>query len=316
MSNSPYIVRNYQPEDFDKLLMLKAEAEKLEPTGRAVLSQVITENLGRPNYSPGKDLFLVEMAGKSVGYLDMAPELAIGRVILDCWVHPEYRKRGLATTLLAYALVRAKELGAKVAHVNVMEDDVAGGKILSRLGFSCVRRFLELRLEIAMVRWLNAGQSSIMHQHLKRGDEEALVRIQNRSFGGTWGYNPNSVEEIIYKTNLSNHSPKDVVLTYDGDEVVGYCWAEITNQDETAEDQRKGRVYMMGTDPDYRGKGVGKKVLLAGLAHLKNRGAAIAELTVDSQNKVASALYESIGFKIQASSLWYEKTIDQGAGAR
>ena len=67
---------------------------------------------------------------------------------------------------------------------------------------------------------------------------------------------------------------------------------------------------MLGVDPDYRGKGVGKGVLLAGLSYLKSKGLRVAELTVDSRNKVACSLYQSVGFKTWLSSLWYEKVID------
>jgi mycothiol synthase len=67
---------------------------------------------------------------------------------------------------------------------------------------------------------------------------------------------------------------------------------------------------MVGTDPDYRGRGVGRRVLLAGLAHLRSKGLPVTELTVDSENKVARALYRSVGFEIRTSSLWYEKVID------
>ena len=69
---------------------------------------------------------------------------------------------------------------------------------------------------------------------------------------------------------------------------------------------------MLGADPDYRGKGVGKRALLAGLAHLKSKGLQVAELTVDSGNKAALTLYRSVGFKVWMSSLWYEKAINQG----
>ena len=66
---------------------------------------------------------------------------------------------------------------------------------------------------------------------------------------------------------------------------------------------------MLGADPDYRGRGEGKKVLLAGLAHLKSKGIRVAELTVDSESKAACALYQSIGFRVRTSSFWYEKAI-------
>ena len=67
---------------------------------------------------------------------------------------------------------------------------------------------------------------------------------------------------------------------------------------------------MLGVDPDYRGQGIGRELMMAGLARLRNRGLNVAELTVDSQNKVACALYKSIGFEVRANSFWYEKIID------
>ena len=310
MSDSTYTIRNYQPTDFNKFVLLNIEAEKLEPTGRCVSPQVIAEHLCRPNYSPEQDLFIVEITENIVGYLDVAPELTLGRVILDCWVHPAHRERGLATKLLSDAVHRAKELGAKVAHVNITEDNVVAKSALSKRGFECVRRFLELRLDMAKVRWQGIDQAALGCHHLQHGEEDKLAQIQNRSFAGTWGYNPNTVEEITYRTNLSNCSPEDVVLTCDGDKVTGYCWTGITYEGEAAVGERKGRIFMLGVDPDYRGRGVGKRVLLAGLAHLKSNGLRVAELTVDSENKVACALYWSIGFRVQTSSLWYEVVLE------
>jgi len=309
MSNPPYTIRNYQPKDFNKYVLLRIEAEKLEPTGRCISPQVIAEHLGQPNYSPEQDLFIVEIDGDIVGYMDIKPELTMERVILDCWVHPEHRRRGLATKLLGCAIRRARELGARVAHVNIMEDNAVAQRLLSRLGFERVRRFLELRLDIADVHWPDIDQATLGCRYLQRGEEDKLTQIQNRAFAGTWGYNPNTVEEITYRTNLSTYSPEDIVLTCEGDKVIGYCWTGIACKGGVPS-ERKGQIFMLGLDPDYRGKGIGKKILLAGLAHLKSRSLQVAELTVDSENKAACALYKSIGFKVRTISFWYEKVIN------
>ncbi|MFC1934366.1 GNAT family N-acetyltransferase [Chloroflexota bacterium] len=309
MSNSNYIIRTYQPADFNKYVLLRIAAEKLEPTGRCISPQGITEHLGWPSYSPEQDLFVAEVAGDIVGYMDVAPELTIGRVILDCWIHPEYRRRGLATRLLSYAIRRAKELGARIAHVNIPQDNVVAESVLSRLGFGCVRRFLELRLDMAKVHWQDIDQVALGCCHLRRGEENKLAHIQNRSFASTWGYNPNTVETITYRINLSNRSPEDVLLTYNGDQVIGFCWIEIASEKEADIGERKGRIFMLGADPDYRGRGVGKRVLLAGLAHLRSKGIQVTELTVDSENETACALYRSVGFEVRTGSLWYEKAI-------
>lgn len=307
MSNSLYNIRNYQPADFDKYVLLLAKAERLEPTGRCISPQVIAEQLERPNYSPEQDLFTL-WNQDIVGYIDINPELTIGRVVLDCWVHPEHRRRGLAKKLLSNAISRARLSGAKAAHVNVSEDNVIAIKVLTRLGFSLIRRFLELELNIDDVGELDIAQLAPGCCYLQPGEEYKLAQLQNRAFAGSWGYNPNTVEEITFRINSSTCSREDIVLVYEGDEAIGYCWTGISYE-EGIPSMRKGRILMLGVAPDCRGKGIGKKLVLAGLARLRNRGLKVAELTVDSQNKVACALYKSIGFKVRANSFWYGKVI-------
>jgi len=308
MNNPHYSIRNYQPADFNKYVQLIYIAEKLEPTGRCVSPQAVTEKLGRPNYSPEQDLFIVEIAGNFIGYMDIAPESIIKRVILDCWIYPEYRRRGLATKLLAHGTRHAQELRAKVAHVNIQGDNIIAKMVLSRLGFNSVRHFLELRLDMVEVRLPDIDQVASGCRHLRRGEEDKLTKIQNRAFTGTWGYNPNTVEEIIYFTNLNSCSTEDVIIVCDGDKVVSYCWT-VTAYDEGDAGRRRARISMLGTDPDYRGRGAGKRALLGGLAHLKNKGLRVVDLTVDSENKAACALYQSIGFEVRTGSLWYQKHI-------
>jgi len=307
MSNSLYNIRNYQPADFDKYVLLLAKAERLEPTGRCISPQVIAEQLERPNYSPEQDLFTL-WNQDIVGYIDINPELTIGRVVVDCWVHPEHRRRGLAKKLLSNAISRARLSGAKAAHVNVSEDNVIAIKVLTRLGFSLIRRFLELELNIDDVGELDIAQLAPGCCYLQPGEEYKLAQLQNRAFAGSWGYNPNTVEEITFRINSSTCSREDIVLVYEGDEAIGYCWTGISYE-EGIPSMRKGRILMLGVAPDCRGKGIGKKLVLAGLARLRNRGLKVAELTVDSQNKVACALYKSIGFKVRANSFWYGKVI-------
>ena len=156
----------------------------------------------------------------------------------------------------------------------------------------------------------NIDPTALSCHHLQCGKEDKLTQLQNRSFSGTWGYNPNTVEVITYHINLNNCSPEDVLLTFDHDKAIGYCWTEISYEREADIRERKGRIFMLGVDPDYRGRGVGRRVLLAGLAHLKSKGISIAELTVDSDNKAACTLYHSVGFEVHKSNFWYEKVMN------
>ena len=52
----------------------------------------------------------------------------------------------------------------------------------------------------------------------------------------------------------------------------------------------------MGVSAGERGKGVGKALIQAAIAKATERGLSRIELTVHSENKVAEALYTSVGF--------------------
>ena len=308
MDNPTCIIRNYRPADFDDYVKLYIEAANLAPGGRDCSRQAISESLNRPGYSPEKDLFIAETAGRVVGFINIIPELATERVILDCLVQPEHRGKHLATELLGQAIRRARELKAKVARVNVNQDNTVATRVLPRLGFRIARRFLELRLPLAETQLSGQSQPALPLRHMQPGEEEQLTQLQNRCFGNAWEYNPNTVEDMVYYLSLSHHSPEDIVLACEEDRLISYCWTEI--DPEATGTEKKGRIHMFGVDPDYRRQGIGKKALLAGLSYLKNKGVRTVELTVDSENEVAYALYRSVGFKKWATSLWYEKAID------
>ncbi len=309
MTDSPYIIRNYQPADFDSYVQLCREAENLKPSGHTVTPKIVAEWLNWPNYSPEKDLFMVEINGDIIGCLDLRPEPGISRTILNCYLRPGHRRKGLARKLLTRAMKRARELGAEVAHVNVPEDDEVAKTVLSRLGFNCIKRFHELKLDMARLDWQEAEEAAHKCRSLKRGEEDILTHIQNRSFTGTWGYNPNTPDTIAYYIRLGGFSPEKVILACEENDVTGYCWTEILH-DEESSSGLEGEIHMLGTDPDFRGRGIGRRALLAGLVYLRSKGVQVAGLTVDSDNTEACGLYKSVGFQLRKSYLWYEKTVN------
>jgi ribosomal protein S18 acetylase RimI-like enzyme len=109
---------------------------------------------------------------------------------------------------------------------------------------------------------------------------------------------------------MQSRSPQEVILTYEGIHPVGYCWTIITSKENESRAETKGQVHMLGVDPGYRRQEIGKAILHNGLKALNARGADIVELTVDSQNTAARALYESVGFAVYAKTEWYEKAVN------
>ncbi|MDP2719736.1 MAG: GNAT family N-acetyltransferase [Dehalococcoidia bacterium] len=298
-------IRNYLPADFEQYSSMFMETEKLGYESHDNLKNIVREALNRPGYSPGKDLFVVQDAGGIKGFMDILPEKGVERAVLKCYLQPEFRKQELFLKLLDSAHQRAKELNIPALQFNIPSRYKSAPNILTGLGFKHVRRHLDLVLDISAFPPADIGKEPLYFRKMAPGEEEILKDIQNRSFTGSWGYNPNTVEDIIYSLGLSRFPCQDVGFACDGDKITGFCWTRMhgTKGKET------GQVFMLGVGPESRGKGIGKWVLSNGLTRLKSRGALLVELTVDSRNKAARSLYRTAGFKEHASSIWYEKTV-------
>ncbi len=309
MNDFPFTIRNYLPADFDAYVQLHVESEQFDRSGRYFSSQALGEWLGQTGHSPENNLFIVETGGKIIGYISLIPEPGIGRVLLDCLVHPQHRRRGMATKLFSRAMQRAKEMGARVAQISIPEANVAAKRLVSSMGFKFIRRFLELKLDFYNIHLPDVKHGSFVIRELRSGEENKLTQLQNRSFVGTWGFNPNTTEEIVYRVNLSGSSPEDVIMAYEGDKPIGYCWTKVNAEKNAARAENRGQIHMAGVDPEYRRKGIGKEILLVGLSHLKGKGIDVVELTVDGRNQAARSLYESVGFEVSSTTLWYEKAV-------
>jgi mycothiol synthase len=311
MSNPTYIIRNYHTQDFDKLVQLAGEVQDLGQTWCLISPLDLIESVGQPIHSFDNNLFVVENAGEVVGFADVKQELNIGRVVLSFLIHPKHRRKGLPAKLIECGIGHTRELGVRIVHINILQECVTGKRLLNKMGFRFVRRFLELRLDLPKTLLPDISKMAPLFRHLECGEEDRLTEIQNRSFADSWGYNTNTLEEVIYRTSLPNFSPEDIILAWDAEKPIGYCWTRINFWKNKSTSESHGRIYMLGVDPDHRGRGIGKQVLLAGLSYLKSRGLRVVELTVDHKNKTACALYSSVGFKLWTSTLWYEKKLDE-----
>ncbi len=301
MSKSEYVFRNYNESDFAAFSKAFKQDKRIESP---------VDRVKRPGISPENNLFIAEYGKKMIGYALAEPELLINRVILHCWVHPNHRRKGVARELVNRIINRSEELNVQAVHVDISSNNSIARNELPKLGFKYIRRYLELFLDIETIPDKDLEKAGEECRQLLPGEEEKLVEVQNRAFANHWGYHPNTPETIAYDIGLSHRSSQDIVVTCEENSIQGYCWTEIIDIELDSGKKKHGIIYMIGTDPEYRGKGLGKKVLLAGLSYLKRKGINTVSLSVDSENRVAYELYRSMGFEERGSTLWYEKKLD------
>ena len=262
------------------------------------------EYLGQPNLRPERDCFLAEVDGTPAGYVLIVPELVIDRAIIEGAVAPAYRRRGVGRMLLDHGVAHSRSLGAKLAHVSASSAATAVRRLCEGAGFAEVNRQLQMRLDL---RDLVAGESAPSHvvRHLREGEEALITNLQNKAFAGSWGFAPNVPEELRYRLRMSGSRHEDaLILEVDG-KPSAYCWTKT----QTRGDQRVGLIWMIGVDPEMRGLGLGRAMLLASVDYLSRQGAESVELDVYADNAPAVGLYEATGFRRRGEVVFYEKRL-------
>jgi ribosomal protein S18 acetylase RimI-like enzyme len=274
-----------------------------------MLRSILDKKNTKPGYFPEKDLFLARQNNKIIAYGNIHSELKIGRIILHTYVIPGYRHTGILSRLFEACIERGREQRADRVHVYVSEHDKTRMKFLSSLQFSRVRSYLDLEIDLQRIPFEQKDLISVKKGYLKKGDEKILADLQNKTFSGSWGFCPNTEEEIIYYLELTGCRLEDIMFILEKGKPAGYLWYHPAKYSEMSNAVSRVRIHMLGIHPDSRGKGFGKRLLSSGLFNIYREGMKTAVLTVDEENQAALSLYESFRFKLIEKAYWYEKKI-------
>lgn len=259
--------------------------------------------LGQPGLDPTENCLVLEQSGQIKGLALIFREFPIGRSIIEVMTTPDLAGSPDEIDLVQQAVAKAESQKLIVAHICVMAAS-GRGKVLEQAGFTKVRTYLDMLWnmdELAELE-LPEGYSVLSFQ---AGDTPLLTQVQNDAFTGSWGFCPNTEEQIEYRTQMPNTSKDGILFLMEGNSPAGYCWTVMV----PAENGVRGVIGMIGVVPDYRGKGVSRHILQAGMKHLRSIGLAEIGLEVDGNNAPAVGLYESAGFKTMGERHWFERVL-------
>ncbi len=291
-------IRNFRWTDLDEYVALLNRISSQSHSSDVSSPGLVAEVLGQPNLHPEEDLFLAYQDSKLLGYWQNTLEPLLRRVIMGGGVDPAYRRQSIDALFLKRSLDYAQSKGYEIAHIPGLYVDLASRRLARGAGFRVVRRYWEMYLNDSSKVPPPKLPSGFALRPLAEGDQEALTELQNLAFSRHWGFSPNTVEEIRYRVHMSFSHPDGIPLITSNGKVVAYCWTQIEGS--------RGFIGMMGTDPQYRGRGLGETALRAGVAYLRDAGLKGVYLTVDSGNPSASKIYKAAGFRRRAVTLWYE----------
>jgi mycothiol synthase len=215
---------------------------------------------------------------------------------LEYVIDPHHRVPGnsIGTDLVAAALATVAAEGGGHVHVWVNKPRPENDQIAAGNGLTKGRDLYQMR------RWLPVAEPYQLETRAFRPgvDDEAWLAVNNRAFDwhpeqGGWDSATLKAREAEPWFDPNGFRLHEEVV--DGQSrLAGFCWTRVHDDD----DPPLGEIYVVAVDPDFQGRGLGRRLVLAGLDHLASAGLQVAMLYVDAGNRPAVKLYIDLGFDI------------------
>jgi ribosomal protein S18 acetylase RimI-like enzyme len=254
------------------------------------------EDLGAPDWTlddvreemaEAEHVWVAEDAGGAVVAAALLEADGFASVI----VHPDACGRGLGTHLRE--LVEATAARGAVLRQEVAGSNDAARALLESAGYSAEQHYwrmvLALDAPVPSAPW-PAAVSARRYSGDDLPEAEALVRSSLPDLDG-------SLRPTRFAADLSSVARAEADASLAG---VVLCERRERGQ---------GFVAYLAVEPGWRGRGLGRALLAGALEQMRAAGLVSATLGVNGANRSATALYESVGMRIESSADRYVKRL-------
>jgi ribosomal protein S18 acetylase RimI-like enzyme len=268
----------------EKLVEIKSLQEICEKDGGFQLKLNFDMLESRPENSKD-DIFHYE-DGQLVGFLG---SYGFGNKVELCgMVHPDFRRKGIFTSLLQKGLEQAIERNSQTILLNAPTKSQSAKEFLKTI--PCTFSFAEYQMK-----WrkavLTEDPSITIRRSVSDEDLEAEVQLEVRGFG----FKEEEAREFNKSIRESGTDQNFII------EAAGKTAGKI----RVSELNGEAWIYGFAVFPELQGRGIGRRALSKVVIEETRKGFPVF-LEVEARNSNALGLYESCGFRAYHSQDYYK----------
>lgn len=214
---------------------------------------------------------------------------------LDLAVEPAARDIGVGRQLAEAALALAPAEVTAWSHI----DDPAAAALARRFGFVRARELRVMSRDAGPVEVPEVEGVTI--RGYSDSDADEVLRVNAAAFAHHPEQGSMDTANLAERMAESWFDPAGLLVADAGDGLLAFHWTKQHSPE-------LGEVYVVAVDPAAQGRGLGKAVTAAGLAHLAARGVRRIILYVESDNDPAIATYSKLGFTHTSTHVQYARS--------
>ncbi len=327
----PFTTRPAALADLDAIVALR-NAHALDTRGTPITADHWQQRAWLENgVHLATDSLVVESAdGRVIGYVELSSEHPFVVHEMIGTVHPTFRGQGIGSQLVVWAEQRARQDAAKappdarlLLHCPLFDRDLAGQTLLQEHGFTAVREFVHLQMQLTGPPPLPELPAGMEIRPLQPTDWPKVGPALEEAFADHWGVlqyemgEPDDEDDdaprpkrdpAIFRPDYFN-TPGLCFVAWVGDEVAGSC---LCNE-KTVENPRAGYLGSLSIRRPWRRQGIGQALTQTALAEFYRRG--IHHILTDTDGDSftrAYQFYQKAGMHIYRREIVYEKELRPG----
>lgn len=226
---------------------------------------------------------------------------------LDGNVHPDYRARGLGTTILKWLVQRSREIQNSVPgpqnrfiRANFPDHLTGNQKIFAQQGFEPIRYFYRMRRDLSQPIPDYKVPESLRLQTWNSELNAAALKADNEAFEDHWGHIPLDEEHWnMWFIQHEDFRPEQSFMVTEGSEIAGLSINKIRTAENAVTGIKEGWIQSLAVRRPWRRQGIATALLCASMHAFKAAGLDYAGLAVDTDNLTgALRIYERLGFSV------------------
>jgi mycothiol synthase len=225
-------------------------------------------------------------------------------------VRPDHRDGEAPLRLLEAGIEYARSVDADGVSLWVFGADVDSDALAAAAGLETERELWQMRVPLPLASSPKWPPGIVVRTFVPGDDDEAWLAVNNAAFVADPDQSGWTTADLASRVAEPWFDPDGFLIADDAGAIAGFCWTKVHPAEPPHEPRALGEIYVIGVDPGHQGLGLGRALVLAGLAYLHDvRRIEVGMLFVDAANAPAVGLYRALGFVTSRIDRSYGRTL-------